>query len=123
MGEAEERLHGADVGVDGGVLDGLPISPDPHRLQRGLHTLDRGPAQPAVSQRRHEPLADPRVDPHGVGGAIAVALQPDLEQLPIRPGVGVEGGQPIDLGTEDLGLRRRDDFELGSGHRIYSGVF
>jgi hypothetical protein len=45
-----------------------------------------------------------------------VALEPDLEQIVVRPGVGVQRGQPIDLGAEDLGLRRHDDFELGSGH-------
>ena len=49
-----------------------------------------------------------------------MALQPDRQQLRVGAGVGVERGQPIDLGTEHLGLRRRDDFELGSGHRFHS---
>jgi hypothetical protein len=39
---------------------------------------------------------------------IAVALQPDLEQLAIIPGVGVQRRQPVDVGLEDLGLRRGD---------------
>ena len=44
-----------------------------------------------------------------------VALQPNLEQLCVRPGVGVQSGEAVDLGTEHLGRRRRrDDFELGS---------
>ena len=51
--------------------------------------------------------------------AIRVALDPDGQQLPVSPRVGVERGQPIDLGTEDFGGRWGDDLELGSGHFGY----
>ena len=46
-------------------------------------------------------------------------LQPDGQQLPVSPRVGVLGGQPVDLRTEDLGGRWRHDLELGSSHFQY----
>jgi hypothetical protein len=45
---------------------------------------------------------------------IAVAPQPDPEQLAIIPGVGVQRRQPVDVGLEDLGLRRGDDLEISA---------
>jgi len=45
-----------------------------------------------------------------------MALQPDGEQLVIGHGIGVERGQPVDLGTEDFARRWRDDLKLRSGH-------
>jgi hypothetical protein len=50
-----------------------------------------------------------------------MALEPDRQQVGVGTRVGVQRGQPIDLGTEHFGLRRQDDFELGSGHRFYFG--
>jgi hypothetical protein len=55
-------------------------------------------------------------DPDRVRGAIGVALDPDGQQLVIGPRVGVQCGQPVDVGTEDFGGRWGDNLKLGSGH-------
>ena len=47
-----------------------------------------------------------------------MALQPDGEQLAVGPRVGVQRGQPIDLGTEDFGGGRCDDLKLRSSHLV-----
>ena len=41
-----------------------------------------------------------------------MALEPDLEKLRVGAGVGVERGQPVNLGAEDFGRRRRDRRKL-----------
>jgi hypothetical protein len=118
VGEAEERLHRGHVSVDRGRLDWRPILLGAHRLDRLQHVFHgcRAQAGAGGSQRAQEASPDTLVDANGVRRAVPVALEPDLEQIVVRPGIGVQRGQPIDLGAEHLGLRRHDDLQLGSGH-------
>jgi hypothetical protein len=50
--------------------------------------------------------------------AVGVALEPNGQQLVIGPRVGVQRGQPVDLGTEDFGGSWRGLCPSASGTRL-----
>src|SRR5215831_13172522 len=68
------------------------------------HVLHGRLAQAAAGRckRAQEALPDTMVEPDGMRRSVGVGLQPDGEQLPIGPRVGVQRGQPVDLGTWPL---------------------
>src|SRR5262249_54507910 len=69
-------------------------------------------------QRTQEAVADARIGADCMRRAVGVALDPDRQQLTIGASVGVKRGQPIYLGAEDFGRRRRDDLEVSSSHQL-----
>ena len=73
-------------------------------------------------QSAQEALSHTPVDPDRVRRPIGVALQPNGQQFVIGPSIGVEGGQSVDLGTEDFGGRQRNDLKLDSSPRGMSEV-
>ena len=72
-----------------------------------------------MAARVQEAFSNALVDAHRVGRTVAMALEPDLEQLTIGLRIGVQGGEAVNVGTEHVGDGRSDDFQLGSGHAFF----
>jgi hypothetical protein len=97
MGEAEQRFHGGDVGVEGRRTTRGAVPLHTHRFERGLHVLHGGAfeARPGSREGFDEAATDALLGATRVARAVRVRLEPDREQVEVSRRVGVNLGQSL----------------------------
>jgi hypothetical protein len=91
VGEAEQCLHGGDVGVDGRRAAARAVRLRAHGLKSGLNVLDCGAldAGPNIREGFDEAAANAVVGAKRMVRAIGMRLEPHGKQVEIGRRVGV----------------------------------